>query len=374
MNRNRRRGRAVGYPGRRGRTRRGTAAVYTIIVMTVMIGFASLAVDVGRVEVAKTQLQTAADAAARQAALVVNSQVSGQWAAPAAAAAAAARNLCDGTPVVLNTSADVDMGYWTDANRTFVVVADPTVANAIRVTARRSAARGTGIPLLFAQILGRPTCDVQAQSIALLVPGSLDTPTVAAHGNPWLTGQPPNVSASNNNPDNAPDWSAGTSGQVNCSTAQANLAFVAGDTITFDGVTGTVANDPPGTMRTAEGNAAHITDNYDGAEHGLSDLNCPICALVGVFISDATPGAAAAPPELDFSSASSREFTSLSPQLYQTFFIGDGQTSGGTVQRFIVPAGATRLYLGVMDGWHWGDNPGQFQLNAHAPKHVRTVN
>ena len=50
----------------------------------------------------------------------------------------------------------------------------------------------------------------------------------------------------------------------------------------------------------------------------------------------------------------------------QVFFIGDGMTDGGTVQSFIVPTGATRLYLGTMDGFGWAGNNGAFALDVSA--------
>ena len=42
----------------------------------------------------------------------------------------------------------------------------------------------------------------------------------------------------------------------------------------------------------------------------------------------------------------------MSPQLRQVFFVGDGRTGtgSGTVQQFVVPAGATRLFLASSDG------------------------
>ena len=46
--------------------------------------------------------------------------------------------------------------------------------------------------------------------------------------------------------------------------------------------------------------------------------------------------------------------------LKQTFYVGDGLTSGGVQQGRIVPAGATRLYLGTMDGYEWSNNSGAF--------------
>lgn len=42
--------------------------------------------------------------------------------------------------------------------------------------------------------------------------------------------------------------------------------------------------------------------------------------------------------------------TSYTPGLGQAFFVGDGATSGGVMQQFLVPDGATQLYFGIADG------------------------
>lgn len=79
--------------------------------------------------------------------------------------------------------------------------------------------------------------------------------------------------------------------------------------------------------------------------------------LVGVFLDDTEP-ADPAPSRLDFSAGALGEsFVTLSPQLRQVFFIGDGLTGNGTgvTQRFNVPAGATRMFLGFADGHEFGD-------------------
>jgi hypothetical protein len=48
-----------------------------------------------------------------------------------------------------------------------------------------------------------------------------------------------------------------------------------------------------------------------------------------------------------------------------SIFIGDGLRNDGlSVQQFIVPAGATRLYLGTMDGYGWWNNSGSFEVTA----------
>ena len=94
--------------------------------------------------------------------------------------------------------------------------------------------------------------------------------------------------------------------------------------------------------------------------------------LAGVFVPTGGP-AGAAPGTLDFTGAGGTAFASLSPQLDQVFFIGDGLTGDGTgtTQQFFVPTGAGTLYLGIADacGYNgqatgcYDDNSGSFNLN-----------
>jgi hypothetical protein len=78
-----------------------------------------------------------------------------------------------------------------------------------------------------------------------------------------------------------------------------------------------------------------------------------------VFLDNNLPTASAAPATLDYS-AIGTSFSSFSPLLKQVFFIGDGLTGTGTgtVQSFVVPDGATRLFLGDVDGYGWYNNGG----------------
>ena len=96
---------------------------------------------------------------------------------------------------------------------------------------------------------------------------------------------------------------------------------------------------------------------------GISSYIGPQGPLVGVFLSDAIP-AAGAPSGFDFSpSGIGIDFTSLSPQLGQVFYIGDGKTAGDIFQTFIAPVGATRLFLGIPDGFAFGGDPGAYDDN-----------
>lgn len=86
-------------------------------------------------------------------------------------------------------------------------------------------------------------------------------------------------------------------------------------------------------------------------------------ALVGVFLDNSIPNGVA-PATLDFTNAGlGVDFTSLAPALNQVFFIGDGLTNGNILQQFIAPAGATRLALGVPDGFGFNGPPGAYDDN-----------
>jgi hypothetical protein len=100
---------------------------------------------------------------------------------------------------------------------------------------------------------------------------------------------------------------------------------------------------------------------YGGLSGFLTDLCVP---LAGVFLSDSAPSDPA-PPTLDFrAQGMGLDFTVLSPLIGQVFFIGDGQTTGGMVQTFYVPAGATRLFLGCPDSPYGEGFPGAYDDNA----------
>ncbi len=110
-----------------------------------------------------------------------------------------------------------------------------------------------------------------------------------------------------------------------------------------------------------------ITDamlNPDEAISGIIASNAGFVA--GVFESGAPSGTP--PPTLDFT-AIGMNFTSISRELNQVFFVGDGLTGDGTGirQQFVVPSGAKVLYLGIADSQDYlvsagsyADNYGQF--------------
>ncbi len=148
------------------------------------------------------------------------------------------------------------------------------------------------------------------------------------------------------------------------------ISLAAGaSTVGFSSVTGTVR------LGTAGANPAYGPDGLDYASAfyigapaiPVSDLksnrNGP--TLWGVFLDDSVP-TGPHPASLDFSTTGlGIAFTSVSPALRQSFFIGDGLTGtgSGVQQTFLVPTGATRLFLGVLDGLAVNAAPGNAYFN-----------
>ena len=138
-----------------------------------------------------------------------------------------------------------------------------------------------------------------------------------------------------------------------------NMTITPGRKISFRQVSGTTTwSDAPGTFG-PDGNTGWIVGDYQSAASGIGRTWAPIQCLVGIFLDNRAPNTYAAAPNLDFTSPESRDFETFSPKLKQIFFIGDGINSEGKLQEFVVPNGATRLYIGLMDekGWWW-DNYG----------------
>jgi hypothetical protein len=168
----------------------------------------------------------------------------------------------------------------------------------------------------------------------------------------------------------APAPGGGTGGQL---PARFNFAAAAGQVLTFSSIRGVVNYGVSGETSTngiGDGRAFLSGTNilsYGGIS-GIRNDNA-IGFLVGVFLNNSPP-TGSGPSALNFTNNTS--FAELSPQLNQTFFIGDGLTGSGVgnIQRFLVPDQATRLFLGFADGngiqglpAYYNDNTGSVVAN-----------
>lgn len=171
------------------RDRRGVAMVTVLVALVALIAAGALAIDVGLVWAARTQLQNATDAAAlagganlidKTGPAVTLSE------AEAAVLGQAGLNPSVAAPggVVVDT-ADITYGHWDLDTRTFdpaVDLSDPEAVNAVDVVSRSTGVANSPVPAFMARILGRDSFAVTARATSYLGyagrlgPGKLDLP------------------------------------------------------------------------------------------------------------------------------------------------------------------------------------------------------
>lgn len=163
----------------------------------------------------------------------------------------------------------------------------------------------------------------------------------------------------------------GHSGTVNASEAPFTtdapyLSFNAGSVFTFTSVTGGInCCSNPGDLFTPDGRSGMSTGVLP--LNGLSGTTGNTAlGLVAVFTSETDPAGGVAPAALPYDAGAA---TSLSPQLNQVVYVGDGRAGldnpSGALLNFTAPVGATRLYIAFADAYafngpssYYHDNPG----------------
>jgi uncharacterized membrane protein len=128
---------AVGLPMRTllrslARDERGSVLPLVGLCMTVILGFAALAIDLGQQTAMRTQLEATADAAALAAA----AQLPDESKARKKALEYAEQNMPPEAHGQVLDEEDIVFGTWYAETRQFVI--DGPVANAVQVTVRRS--------------------------------------------------------------------------------------------------------------------------------------------------------------------------------------------------------------------------------------------
>lgn len=169
---------------------RGVTAVVIAIVITVLIGFVSLATDVGYVSLTKNELQNIADAAAlagtgelgniyqgltydNQQVLSLDDNDVDAIRSTAKDVVGEGKNRAGGEDIIIDDG-DIFINKWPG---TSVNSNDYNQPNAVRVTARRDSSANGPISTFFAKIFGIGTLDVSADATAALT-GLGEAPTI----------------------------------------------------------------------------------------------------------------------------------------------------------------------------------------------------
>lgn len=345
--------------------------IYGIVLLVALVALASLAVDLARVQMIKTELQKCADATAHGYMTYYRDYGSSYANTAGPSLYSSAFNPVDANSGVQPT-VSVQWGYWNTSSKTFSTSGGGTTA--VRVVASRTAANANAVPLTWASVLGRKTCDVTCESIAILTGGQSSSLSVQATQNPYLAGMPPGTTNLSGD-----DFSNSAPCQV------VAIPVTPGTYLTFTNVTGStnvlpgyVANGGPAGLSSY---AVHHGQNYNqsidfsGPENGIADAIMPESAVMGLFLDDNAPNTTAAPSSVvDWTNpAVSNQDTYTNLELKAPFMIGDGTTSGGVTQRFLVPPGATRFYIAIWDGIAYYNNTGSFSATVTVQQQVTVV-
>ncbi len=163
----------------RHRNRSGSVLVFTAVMMIVMFAMVAFAVDIGYLQVVRSELQTCADSAAMAAAWdLIDEDVLTGTANPTQVLAASADRASDfagwnrvaGSAPLL-TAEDITIGYRADPEDAVSPMdfSDPSTFNAIRIRVRRTDAQNGSVSLFFARIFGINDSEQQAEATAMFL-------------------------------------------------------------------------------------------------------------------------------------------------------------------------------------------------------------
>jgi len=132
------------------RNEKGSAAIVVGPALIALVGTAAVSVDTMQGFTAKEHLLTTAQASASAAASLMPDKNR----AVEAALTFAETNVKGAPPGSVVRYEDIQFGYWDKKSQTFTPRAYNETANAIRVTASRTSAKGNAVPTIFGRVLG----------------------------------------------------------------------------------------------------------------------------------------------------------------------------------------------------------------------------
>lgn len=340
------------HPGQR----RGSILLYVLLLLTMFAAICSLAVDYGHVQFVKSEMQRCADATARGYMEYYNLKGQSYANSQIAQLYAEAQNPVDVNSGVTPT-VTVTVGSWNASTSSFSTSTGTPVA--VRVSVTRTAANGNAVPLMWGGVLGIGSIDVHASAVAALMGGQHTSVTLSALSNPYFAGMPNTTTNS---------W--GDNFAMDAPYQVPSIPVVPGTYITFTNLAGTTSVVPGSVPYSGPGGDTSIAvnhgENWDlsfnnpGPENGIGDAIMYEDATMGVFLTNNAPNLSTAPSgQPNWTTGTLANKTVYSKiVVQQPFMIGNGQTTSGVVKQFLVPPGATRLYMAIWDGVEYNNNGG----------------
>jgi hypothetical protein len=149
--------------------------VFSVFLIAGLLVVTAIALDFGHINVSRSELKRAADAAAMSACwelfdgVVEGKNVSAvETEIGVAASSFAAKNVVSSAAPTLNAASDIEIGYYDQSNPGHLDQSDPSQFNAVRVHLRQTDANGSAIPLFFGSVTGRSTQSLKTHATAAL--------------------------------------------------------------------------------------------------------------------------------------------------------------------------------------------------------------
>ena len=151
-----------------GRDQRGAIMVLAAPMMLILGGMAAMGVDAVNAYTMHEKLRTAAEAAATAGIHAVADADE----ARRLATLFGERNRPEGVTGTVISEAEIEIGRWNVANRTFSTTPGAEPFNAVRATASLTTNKGNPLPAWFGGLLGVSSFDLSASAVAVLQPGA----------------------------------------------------------------------------------------------------------------------------------------------------------------------------------------------------------
>ncbi len=147
----------------------GIIGIWVAMALLALLGMAAVTIDVGRLVLAKQELQDVADAAALASAATLREGMDVERAKQTAIDIAASNTIL-GQPAVLDPDVDVEVGAWDAELGQIVPWSAMFNSMAVQVTMRRTQdSPGGSVPLIFGTILGVDSVPMSASGAAGVV-------------------------------------------------------------------------------------------------------------------------------------------------------------------------------------------------------------
>jgi len=359
----------------RGRSRGGSILLLLAFLLVMFTAIATLAVDYGHIQLVKTELQRTCDATARGYMEYYIAQSESYANTNGPALYSSSKNPVDSLSGISPT-VQVTWGFWTSSSGTFSTSSSSGAVPAVKVTATRTAANNNAVPLFWGGAIGFLSCDVHASAIAAEGGGQTTPVTIPSTASLYLAGMPAGSSASGgDNTTNAAAYQVPT------------ITVTPGTWITFTSLSGSTCVSPGGTPSSGPAGLSsypcYCGQSWDNdpdsptTENGIADALIDDGATTGLFLGSTAPNGTSAPTSVVNWTQSSQNnlssYTNLTTK--QPFLIGTGSTTGSspTVKQFLVPPGATRLFLGIWDGYEYNNNTGSLTGTVTVQHYVQMV-